>query len=270
MIQVFDTSASNTKLIDSCWVYENDTLKIIYGFWTDNGVMAFAIYNKLDKPIYIDWKNSSYIYNGVKLDYWLDEFKSLSTTSTTTSTKSSSYKAIVSQYNGYLYTGQPIKIGEVTGNTNGYSSSSSGSTTIENSSSLAIRPERVTFIPPKSYYYRSQFYLQPSLYAMNHKTATVVSLQSNQHPEKTDTVYQKDFSYAESPLKFRNYLAISFSENSENFFFVDNEFYLSEVKEMKFQTFKGMPIGYNDHTPFFGKSPYQSETSFYIKFKETH
>lgn len=55
-IQVFDTSTTNTKLTDGFWVYETDSIKLTYSFWADKGVMSFSVYNKLNKPIYIDWK----------------------------------------------------------------------------------------------------------------------------------------------------------------------------------------------------------------------
>lgn len=66
-IQVFDTGTMNTKLSDSTWVFENDSVKITYDFWKVKGVMSFDVFNKLDNPIYIDWKSSSFIYNGNKL-----------------------------------------------------------------------------------------------------------------------------------------------------------------------------------------------------------
>lgn len=65
-IQIFDTlpkeGQSDIKLENDYYEYESDTLKILYEFWTTRGVMAFSIFNKTDKPIYIDWKNHhSYI-----------------------------------------------------------------------------------------------------------------------------------------------------------------------------------------------------------------
>jgi hypothetical protein len=52
------------------YVYENDTVKIIYDFWDNKGKMSFTIYNKLNIPIFIDWKNSSMIINDNKYAYW--------------------------------------------------------------------------------------------------------------------------------------------------------------------------------------------------------
>ena len=71
-VQLFKTSTTNTKLINDKFVYENDTLKIEYFFWEQKGVMSFEITNKFGLPIYIDWKNSSFIVNDQKLNYWED------------------------------------------------------------------------------------------------------------------------------------------------------------------------------------------------------
>lgn len=70
-VQVFDTKAKNIKVENEFYVFENDSLKITYSFWAKNGLMTFGIYNKLNKPLYIDWKKSSYIDNSVKLNYWI-------------------------------------------------------------------------------------------------------------------------------------------------------------------------------------------------------
>jgi hypothetical protein len=65
-IQVFETSSTNTVSENENWVFETDTVKVTYEFWMNKGVMAFTVFNKLDIPIYIDWKNSSFIYNSEK------------------------------------------------------------------------------------------------------------------------------------------------------------------------------------------------------------
>lgn len=67
---------SNTKSNDSLFVFENDTIRITYHLWQNMGRMHFSIYNKIDVPIFIDWKNSSFIMNDIPKKYWQDETKS--------------------------------------------------------------------------------------------------------------------------------------------------------------------------------------------------
>ena len=56
--------------------------------------MTFTIFNKLDIPIYIDWKKSSYIDNSVKLNYWVDE----------------EMKKTLESYDNYYYSGPLLAI----------------------------------------------------------------------------------------------------------------------------------------------------------------
>ena len=53
--------------------FENEDVKITYSFWEENGIMGFKIYNKTSKPIYIDWKKSSMIYNERQNPYYTNK-----------------------------------------------------------------------------------------------------------------------------------------------------------------------------------------------------
>ncbi len=233
-IQIFDTATTNTEVIDNFFVFETDSIKITYSFWAANGVMTFAVYNKLEKPIYIDWKNSSFIYNDNKLNYWIDEIQ----------TNMASY------YGGYYYNGPLLRPG-VTSNEG-----------IQTMASASFKPERVTFIPPKSNYYRSQFYLLPGNYYSMDFNCQKIKLPRNDNPKKTTIVYNEDFTMTNSPLRFRNYLAFSFIENATQFFFVDNGFYLSSAKEMDFRHHRGQYIVQEGAETY--QKPYKKPTSFYI------
>src|ERR1700730_10311196 len=72
-VQFYETkTTSPMKVENNCYTFENDTIKIVYSFWANHGTLSYTVYNKLDVPIYIDWKKSSYVKNGEKLDYWKD------------------------------------------------------------------------------------------------------------------------------------------------------------------------------------------------------
>lgn len=233
-IQVFETSTTNTQLKDRHYVYENDTIKITYAFWESKGVMSFSIYNKLEKPIFLDWKNSSFVYNGDKKNYWIDE----------------THTDLASYYEGIFYDGPLID---------------PGYTVIEGiqvSSSSAVKSERITFIPPRSNFARSSFYLLPICYYESDKFISTV-VPRNDNPKKQTTVLSENFSIHDSPLQFRNYLAFSLSENSQQFFYIDNEFYLSSVKEMDYRHYRKQ-IGKDKNNLRIYESPFKKQTSFYI------
>jgi len=44
--------------------WENDTLRLTYDFHGHKGPMIMTIYNKTDKPLYINWKKSAFIRDG--------------------------------------------------------------------------------------------------------------------------------------------------------------------------------------------------------------
>ncbi len=108
-MQVFYVK-SNIKEVDTAYVFENDTLKITYDLWDNGGKMRFTVYNKLSVPLFIDWKNSAFIKDGLPNPYWIDK----------TDTKTSS--------SGYYYKGF------------------AGG----NSAGTMVHDDRVTFVPPHS------------------------------------------------------------------------------------------------------------------------
>jgi hypothetical protein len=248
-VQVFKTNSSVETDADGLYVYENDSLKITYNFWKAKGLMTFSIFNKLDKPLYIDWKKSSYIDNSVKLNYWVDEEK----------TKG------LSAYGSYYYDGPLLKPR--------YAISS----TVVASISSIVKVERITFIPPSSNYYRSQFYILPiNFFKLDTKTE-FDEVPRKDKPKKKTKVYKATFTKEKSPLVFRNFLTFSLSEDFETEFYVDNEFYIQQVLEMDKRHFEqyrldetkwgkryikdenGWPILFSD---------FQSPSSFYLKISE--
>jgi hypothetical protein len=236
-IQIFETDASNSTRVNDFFVFENDTVRITYNFWFTKGVMSFQVFNKLDKPIYINWKNSSFIHNGNKLNYWVDE----------------EFTDMAAYYGGYFYKGPLLPFGMAVNEG------------VSVSRSTKSKPEKVTFIPPKSNYHRNQFILYPIAAFDLGKTPQQLTGPRLDNPKKETTVYQVDFPTASSPLIFRNYLALSFSESSEDFKFVDNPFSLKSVKEMDIRHFRGKKMGKDENGNDLFPKPLKKPTSFYIK-----
>ena len=260
-IQIFEAAAINVETKNDYYVFESDTLRITYAFWTSKGVMSYSVYNKSDKPIYIDWKNSSFIYNGNKLNYWSEEFQTIS--QSTAVSKTNKNTNISSYYNGYYYVGSPIIWGFA--NNQSYISSNSLTTTQTETHSSTFKPERVTFIPPKSTYSCSRFYLLPvDYYKLNTKTISRTNAPRNDSPGNVTKVYEEKFDFSNSPLVFRNYLAFSFTENSANYFFIDNEFYLTSVKEMDYRHYRGKYLGKDENGGPIYEKPFKKPKNFYI------
>jgi hypothetical protein len=214
-VQVLNTKSTNVKVENDLYVFENDSLKITYSFWNEKGILSFAIYNKLDKPLYIDWKKSSYIDNSVKLNYWVEEEKIKTTDA----------------YGSYYYDGPILMPGFAVASTVGISSSS------------RVKVERITFIPPKSNYYRSQFYIFPNLALELSTQAPYKVVSRNDKPKKKTKIYEEYYSIDNTPLTFRNFLTFSISEDFKNEFYIDNGFYISGVMEMDERNFQYIEKG---------------------------
>ena len=249
-VQVFDTDSTIQTNKDGFYIYENDSLKITYSFWKNKGLMTFSIYNKMNKPLYIDWKKSSYVANSVKLNYWIDEEKNQT----------------FSSYGSYFDNGPLLRPSYAVSATAGASITSK------------VKVERITFIPPASYYYRSQFFILPiSFYKIDTKSG-FEEVPRNDKPKKMTKVYKADFTKENSPLVFRNFLTFSTTENSETEFYIDNEFYIDEVLEMDRRHFEQLR---RDYTRKVGKwyisdasgnqilfTEFKKHTSFYLRIPD--
>lgn len=46
------------------FTWENDTMRLIYNFHGEGGPISMSIYNKLSKPLLVNWKKSSFVRDG--------------------------------------------------------------------------------------------------------------------------------------------------------------------------------------------------------------
>ncbi len=182
------------------FIFENDTLKIVYGFWEEAGVMAFTVENKLEIPIYIDWKKSAFISLKNKFGYFED--------SETTNYKSSSESV------SFFYRGA-------------FNWSAWFPATYSETEGVAVKKkeERITFIPPHSIVNRSTFKIYPSKYL----------IMDNIKKTKLEGTKIKckviEFKKEKSPLHFSNFITYSTKENFENEKYISNEFFVSKAIE---------------------------------------
>ena len=77
-IQYYKVESTNCTKTDSNFVYENDSVKITYTLWANGGAMSFVIFNKMGKPLYVDWERSSMIVNAVNHFYFSDSLAEMS------------------------------------------------------------------------------------------------------------------------------------------------------------------------------------------------
>lgn len=136
-VQLFEVNSQNLKDTDEYFQTENDTLRIIYNFNSENGTMSFLILNKLSVPLYIDWRKSSFIQNNFKNNYWEDIIETKTIGSNLEFTK-------------------PQNL-----NTKLWNLSNIGLSAF---ASIVTKPERITFIPPSTLIPQNKFTLYSKSY----------------------------------------------------------------------------------------------------------
>jgi len=251
-IQLIETESVGKDVVTKEGVCQNEDLRISYDMWSEDGITYFSIYNKTDKPMYIDWKRSVFIFNDWKYDYWVE--------------KSTTESYVVPS--GY-------------GN----------NVTFERKTSTVVA-ERYTFVPPHTnvsvpmtYTIMSGFTTSTSTTASGKTTITVA--QGLKYEDKTlkkvsipassgkgtTKAYVKEYSKDNSPARFRNFLTYSFDEKFVNEKFIQNEFYVSKKTEMTKKNFDGPYKKANIAVKVGGvktknkvkiyQSPYRAGTSWY-------
>jgi len=235
-VQVFKTKSSTGLKSDDGYVFENDSVKIEYNFWAEHGVLYFTVFNKLNTPLYIDWKKSSFIRDDQKLDYYTDVERTNSSTE---------YSSLI-----YSYAYWGINEG------------------VANTASVKTKPERITFIAPHSEIKKNQFYLLNATGVALRNDVKVAQVKNTKDTSKTATVFYKIYKEPkESMLVFRNFLTFSTTEDFKTEFYVDNGFYLSKLTEMKTGQFQGKVSRTRDaQNNYVGdyEYPYENGCAFFI------
>ncbi len=70
--QLITLRGTNVKLIDDGLVFDTDTLTLNYSFSNERGKMELTLINKLNRPLYIDWKRSAFVIGQDQFAYWQD------------------------------------------------------------------------------------------------------------------------------------------------------------------------------------------------------
>ncbi len=204
LYQVVELEPKNTQTNNDGYpIFENDTVRITYSFWDKNGIMAFQIFNKSNKDLYINWEKSSFIVNSQKFKYWEDK-----------TTISSGAVYLSKKKAGYF---DNFGVGL--------------------SSSTIVKDEKISFIPPQSYIYKYTYVLHPGNYfplSPNQKKIYVKKDDTQPRSTVRNVYYIQDtFTENNSPMMFRNYLNFSFEESFIQKFSYDNAFYVKKVLEFE-------------------------------------
>jgi len=198
------------------FVHENDTVRILYNFNGLNAPVKISIQNKLDRPLYIDWKRSALIIND----------------------KAISYKP-----------GKATLSGSVSASSWQWSNTSSITGGFSGDISL---PEQLDFIPPQSYITKrpmavtNRFFtnLPDSVY----QTIAIVVADGS-----VSRVKRALFEEAGSPLRFRSYLTFLDGESPDRQVVYQHSFYIAEIVNTGLHPNNFRNIYYKDGNRFYVK-----------------
>lgn len=207
---VFETKSVNQDVAKDdkeYFVFENDTIRMVYTFWSNQGSMAFSIYNKLKVPLYINWKRSSLVLNAQKTDYWTDE-----TVVSLRKTTKNNAATVAYGVNSPLY--QLMSL--------------TAMSTVSYVQQNVIKPEKVTFIAPQSYIFKAKDGLISSKLPTSSFSWQKESFNSKSGKKKVKGESVK-FAENNTPIVFRNFLSISTSEEFANEDYIDHTFYINKL-----------------------------------------
>lgn len=192
--QYVTMSSSIPKDDDKKFVLSNDTLTVKYNFLGRNCPITIELHNGQSRPLYVDWSKSAVIIDGERFSYWADEARINAAVSTLGIRWNDEFTSSVGTISGTI-----------------------------------SKSERVSFIPPQSYISATPLWLKNSFFNLkNEQNHTRVNLYTTDGVVKAN---RYSFEVLESPLAFRSFLTVSFSEDFSNPVYLDHTFWVSDIIE---------------------------------------
>lgn len=236
-MQLITLKPSTKLLTDDNFEFRDSLVHISYNFYSPNGKLTFRIHNASTRPIYIDWKNSMYIASvDNRQSYWTDE----------------------STFNG---SSRSTEIEWISG-----LSTSSGSVKGKWS-----KPDRITFLPPDTEITVSKYQVSNVKKLTMPVNSEIITDKINWKKSDEPAIIKRGvFDIDNSPIKFRNYITVSLSEDLKEPIHYDFGFWAAEVLEMEGKQMVGdfLYLTNMDSTSMKSKyHPYKQSNRFFIPEK---
>ena len=200
----YTTLESTNKYVDKVengdFLIETDSLWIAYCFKGENAPVQITVFNKSDKPIYVDWKRSAMIIDNVAYSY----------TGGTTPIKGNTWNNSYGSDNQYSFGG------------------------FEGAIEMS---DKTAFIPPQTMISETPFIIDPDLRNLHKELYKNISMSSKS--DRVFSAKRADFEESDSPLHFRSYLTI-YTEPDKPMVFEQDFYISSIIKtSMKPQNIPG-------------------------------
>lgn len=223
--QVYRVETELEKKKDAI-VYSDEYCDVIYNLWDENGNLSFVFMNRSDKDIVLDLSRSFFIKNGIAFDYYEDksytEGYSKNYSSTVGVLDSYTKQVTKSGYTHTPYLWTPTMIGVSRGKTMGTTQGKN----VSYNSSVTTHSVKTITVP-----------------AQSSKVVTGFIISNYIYKDKEDKDFNRpknisreiNYSKEISPLLFRNRIYYSIDGRG---YYIDNEFWVSCVKNMSEKKFK--------------------------------
>jgi hypothetical protein len=208
------------------FMIENDTLQIVYNFNGKNAPVNLVVRNKLNQPIYIDWKRSALIINDKAISYSPDEVAVSGVVNASSTNWLQNYTS-----------------------------------TQGNVSLTAKLPPGIQLIPPQSFVTKTPMGVTNKL-LKNFPDSVLQRIAFTLEDGAKASARQAFFGAENSPLQFRSYLAVVVGDSSapmpvayQHSFYV-SELYRTSIRPKKFAVNRNKPgeWSYVEEVTGFGKS----------------
>ena len=181
------------------FLMENDSVNIVYSFNGQSGPIHIELYNKLDKPLYIDWAKCALVIKEQSYSLWNDEA---------------------------TINGNALEFKVEPNNT--IKSIASFDGTIS-------RQEKVTFIPPHTKISRDSYTVCSTIIDNSGKPYENIKLYTEKEEYSEYKAKKVTFSKEDSPLTFSIFLSVSDNENFNHPMQFNSNFWGSSFFNTKFK-----------------------------------
>ncbi len=188
-VNVISSTNSRQNQESGDFEFENDSVKISYSFYGIDAPVQVTVYNKLDKPQYVDWQKSAVIVGNEAISYTPDKININGNVAAQTNT----YKAFSTPV-----TGTP-------------------SYTSGNINAVASLPQSTTFLPPHTQSTMATVRLANGFLPVPDSAYKKVRmLHSGYDPTGFTKVNTAYFEQGNSPLAFKSYLTMYTVDGSQS------------------------------------------------------
>lgn len=203
--QVYNTETSGLVEKGDALIYENDDCELVYNLWAEDGNIGFIIKNKTDDDLFVFMPQTFFVKNDMAFDYFKNrEYrKAESMNESSGASVGASVFGLASLWNGVYDASKSASLNA--GKTRGVSYT------------LVTKESPIVCIPAHSLKIISEYSISNKLFLNCNKK------QDFPKNKSMPLTYSKE----DSPLKFKNRIAYSFSKDGSALKYVENEFWVS-------------------------------------------